>query len=91
VVLAGLVAAVVLVAGRAVGGPPGAASGPAPPDAIDRYVVRPGDTLWEIARARVGAEADPRPFVDRIREASGLETSALQAGEVLLIPPGVEA
>jgi Tfp pilus assembly protein FimV len=81
--LIGLVAAVVLLAGRAVGGPAGTVAGRAGPE---RYVVQPGDTLWEIARVRVGSEADPRPFVDRIRELSGLETSALRAGEVLLVP-----
>jgi hypothetical protein len=84
----GLVAAVVLLAGQAVGGPPGTVAGGARPE---RYVVQPGDTLWEIARVRVGPEADPRPLVDGIRELSGLETSALRAGEVLLVPPGVEA
>ncbi|HJV05657.1 MAG TPA: LysM peptidoglycan-binding domain-containing protein [Actinomycetota bacterium] len=81
-VLVGLVA-VALLGGRAVGGVPGPSSESAP---VERYLVRPGDTLWEIARVRLGPEADPRPFVDRIRELSGLETSVLRAGEVLLVP-----
>jgi LysM repeat protein len=83
-VLGALVGAVVLAAGRAAGGPPGSASAPPP---VERYVVRSGDTLWEIARARVGAAADPRPFIEEIRDLSGLGTSTLQAGQVLLVPP----
>ena len=82
-ILAGLVGAVVLAAGRAAGGPPGSVARPAP---LERYVVRAGDTLWEIARARVGSAADPRPFIEEIRELSGLETSSLRAGEILLVP-----
>jgi len=51
-----------------------------------RYVVRAGDTLWEIARGLVGPTGDPRPAVDVIREANGLGTTPLLAGEALLIP-----
>jgi nucleoid-associated protein YgaU len=78
-----LVGAAVLVAGRAAGGPPG--TSPASP-LVERYVVRSGDTLWEIARTRVGAAADPRPFIEEIRDLSGLATSSLRAGQVLLVP-----
>jgi nucleoid-associated protein YgaU len=52
----------------------------------ERYVVQSGDTLWDIARARVGSEGDPRPMVANIREANGLGTAALRSGEVLLLP-----
>jgi nucleoid-associated protein YgaU len=82
--LAALVGAAVLVAGRAAGGPPGSAPGPTPPE---RYVVRAGDTLWEIARARLGGTADPRPLIEEIRDLSGLATSSLEPGQVLLVPP----
>ena len=84
VLLAALVGAAVLVAGRAAGGPPGTASAPSPPE---RYVVRAGDTLWEIARARLSEAADPRPFIEEIQDLSGLDTSSLRAGQVLLVPP----
>jgi nucleoid-associated protein YgaU len=50
-------------------------------------VVRAGDTLWEIARARLGGTADPRPFIEEIRDLSGLATSSLEPGQVLLVPP----
>jgi nucleoid-associated protein YgaU len=78
-----LVGAVILMAGRAAGGPPGAIERPAP---ADRYVVRSGETLWEIARARVGAEGDPRPLIEEIRRLSGLGTSSLRVGQVLVLP-----
>jgi nucleoid-associated protein YgaU len=52
-----------------------------------RMVVRPGQTLWEIARALVGPEGDPRPVVQRIREANGLGPSqALLPGMSLVVP-----
>jgi nucleoid-associated protein YgaU len=82
-VLAALAGAVILMAGRAAGGPPGAVARPVP---VDRYVVRSGETLWEIARARVGAAGDPRPFIEEIRRLSGLGTSGLRAGQVLVLP-----
>jgi nucleoid-associated protein YgaU len=50
-------------------------------------VVRAGDTLWEIARARLSEAADPRPFIEEIQDLSGLDTSSLRAGQVLLVPP----
>lgn len=84
-VLAALVGAVILMAGRAAGGPPGTAGAPTP---VERYVVRSGDTLWEIARTRVGASEDPRPFIEEIRRLSGLGASSLRTGQVLLVPAG---
>jgi len=52
-----------------------------------RLVVRPGETLWEIARAVVGPEGDPRPVVERIREANGLAPSeSLLPGTSLVVP-----
>lgn len=50
----------------------------------ERYVVQPGDTLWSIAERR-GAD-DPRKDVWEIREANGLSGSALQVGQVLVLP-----
>lgn len=52
-----------------------------------RYVIRPGDTLWGLARARVGPQGDPRPLVQEIRRANGLDPRApLLAGMELVIP-----
>ena len=56
-------------------------------EAAPRVVVRPGDTLWEIARAVVGSEGDPRPLVERIREANGIASSEpLLPGTSLVVP-----
>jgi nucleoid-associated protein YgaU len=49
-----------------------------------RYVVRSGDTLWEIAAARYGG--DPRKAVWRISERNGLHGEALTPGAVLYLP-----
>jgi LysM repeat protein len=51
-----------------------------------RYVtVEPGETLWQIAR-RVAPGDDPRDTVDRLRQLNGLDTSAVQAGQRLVVP-----
>jgi nucleoid-associated protein YgaU len=54
------------------------------PAAQHRYVVRPGDTLWSIAR-RIH-DGDPRALVDAIQSANGTDPGALVPGQVLLIP-----
>ena len=48
------------------------------------YVVRPGDTLWTIAR-RADPGADPRPLVDRLVEVNDLR-GTLHAGDQLQLP-----
>ena len=50
-----------------------------------RYVVRPGDTLWEIAAERY--DGDPREAIWRIKERNGLRRSELHPGVVLALPP----
>jgi len=49
-----------------------------------RYVVRPGDTLWSIAR-RIH-DGDPRALVDAIQAANETDPGALVPGQVLLVP-----
>jgi nucleoid-associated protein YgaU len=49
-----------------------------------RYLVRSGDTLWEIAEARYAG--DPRKAVWRISARNGLHGGALTPGTVLWLP-----
>jgi hypothetical protein len=51
----------------------------------DRYVVKPGDTLWEIAAERY--QGDPRRAVWRLQERNGLTSAALVPGMTLYLPP----
>ena len=50
----------------------------------ERYVVKPGDTLWTIASARYGG--DPREAVWRLRQRNGAAAAALEPGETLVLP-----
>jgi nucleoid-associated protein YgaU len=52
--------------------------------AEERYVVRSGDTLWELASARLGG--DPREGVWRIQERNHLRAAELRPGMVLYLP-----
>lgn len=58
--------------------PAATSSGP-----VEIHVVRPGDTIWSIAR-RVQPEGDLRPLVDRIT--SRRDSSPLQVGEEIVVP-----
>jgi LysM repeat protein len=48
------------------------------------YVVRPGDTLWDIAAANYGG--DPREAVWKIQDRNHLEGTVLSPGERLVLP-----
>jgi hypothetical protein len=74
-VIACLALALALSSARAAGGP----------QAEARYVVKPGDTLWEIAADRYGG--DPRSAVWRLQERNGLASGALVPGMILYLPP----
>ncbi len=58
-----------------------------PPTArsVRTVVVRPGDTLWSIAR-RVAPGQDPRGVVDAIADANGVEAGSLVPGQTLVLP-----
>lgn len=87
--MATLLIALVLAGSALAQATQGASAGePVGPHRRDRVVrvVRPGDTLWGIARALVGPEGDPRPTVDAIREANHLGSRALPAGTRLVLP-----
>lgn len=56
--------------------------------AEERYLVRPGDTLWALAAERFGG--DPRAGIWEIRERNGLADAVLEPGVVLYLPPREE-
>ena len=75
-----------LVAGAWAGPVAEALGGSAPrPASSVRYVVRGGDTLWDIAE-RVAPGRDPRPVVDAIAAANGVAPGELVPGQALTIP-----
>jgi nucleoid-associated protein YgaU len=78
VILAAIFSVFLLIGG------PAEAEGPPPPSS--EYVVSAGDTLWSIAKARVGPGVDVRGAIAEIRETSGLSSSDIHPGQVLLIP-----
>jgi nucleoid-associated protein YgaU len=59
------------------------AAGRAP--ATRTWVVRPGDTLWAIARRIAGPGVDLRPVVDELAAANGVE-GPLAIGIHLALP-----
>jgi nucleoid-associated protein YgaU len=64
---------------------PGLAADPAP-DGTTTVVVRPGDTLWQLARG-LDTTADPRATIDAIVELNDLRSGAdITAGDVLVVP-----
>ncbi|HXV69957.1 MAG TPA: LysM peptidoglycan-binding domain-containing protein [Acidimicrobiia bacterium] len=66
-----------------IGGAADAGEGPGP---SIRYVVAQGDTLWDVAADHVGPDEDVRPLIQEIKELSGIQSSSLRPGQVLLIP-----
>jgi LysM repeat protein len=81
VLLAGFLTGGVLLSGglATAGTEPGAAA------TAQRVTVAPGETLWSISE-RVAPDADPRDTVAEILELNHLQSSAVQAGSVLLLP-----
>jgi len=54
------------------------------PQASDRVVVAPGDTVWSIAAAHY--RGDPRPHVEAILQANRMATPLLTPGQSLRLP-----
>jgi hypothetical protein len=50
------------------------------------YTVKPGDSVWTIARRLVGASGDPRPAVDDLIERNRLQHAIIRPGELILLP-----
>lgn len=78
-----LVASTVASSALASGGKALASGGQAP---VRVVLVRPGETVWELAE-RVDGDRDPRAVVDRIAELNDLaRVGSIQAGDRLRIP-----
>jgi LysM repeat protein len=50
------------------------------------YRVKPGDTLWQIARTHGPDDADTRRIVAVIEKLNQIDGGSLQAGQVIEIP-----
>ncbi|WP_240669679.1 LysM peptidoglycan-binding domain-containing protein [Actinoplanes solisilvae] len=77
VLLASLASAVLFTTASRAEEPP---TGPPP-----TIVVRPGDTLWDIA-ARTLPRGDGQGAVDELRRLNGLSSSVVHPGDVLILP-----
>ena len=51
------------------------------------YIVKPGDTLWTIARKHTAGKSDIRRYIYDIKDKNGMKEPDLRPGQVLLIPP----
>lgn len=64
----------------------GSQAGTTPTGSATRTVtVQTGETLWQIAR-QVAPADDPRDTIHRIRDLNALNTSVVQAGQLLIVP-----
>lgn len=50
------------------------------------YYVKPGDTLWDIAKAYSNNNVDLRDLVREIEEKNQLKSAAIYIGDMLLVP-----
>ena len=87
VIISTIVVALVLLLPSAFGATPGQ-GGEA---ATDAYVVRRGDTWWEIAEDRTAAGQDIRGTIISIRRMNDLDSSMIQPGAVLVVPASTTA
>lgn len=80
--------AVALVLAGAAAWPAGADVGPgggAQPAAV-RVVLRPGDTVWDLARLHAPAGTPHTAYVRRVLAANDVDPAALRPGAVLVLP-----
>lgn len=83
VVFVAAVLALTFMGGRATAD--GEPAGEIRPTAV--YVVRPGDTLWDIA-ARLAPERDPRVVVASLERSAG--GSTIHAGQRIVLPASLQ-
>lgn len=66
----------------------GAASADTLPEPTTEYVVASGDTLWAIASRLTPEGDDVRVLLREIKDLSGIRSSSLTPGQVLVVPGG---
>ena len=59
---------------------------PAKPTGFEPYVVKAGDTLWEIAETVTPKGEDVRRVVELIKVRNAMKDSGIQIGELLDVP-----
>jgi hypothetical protein len=52
---------------------------------LGQTVVQPGESLWAVAK-RVAPGHDPRAVIDQIADLNDLDSSAVAAGQLLVVP-----
>jgi len=75
-----MIAAAVLVTSRA------AADGPVSAQQVERHVVQPGETMWQIATAVAEPGEDVRDVVFDLVRLNELPNAGLMAGQVIVVP-----
>mgnify|MGYP001814086949 CR=1 FL=1 len=82
VIISTIVVALVLLLPSAFGATTG------PPSAVptEDYVVRSGDTLWDIAAERTDVGEDVRGTITSIRRLNDLTSSMIMPGEIIMVP-----
>jgi hypothetical protein len=82
-VLVAAVALLVLISFGRTGSQAATATGTGP--SLQQATVQPGETLWAVAQ-RIAPKNDPREVIAQIRRINHLGSSALRAGQQLLLP-----
>jgi hypothetical protein len=85
VVVLALVIVLLVLTAIAVQAPSGAANESATPATHEVIVVRPGDTLWSIAKDHAPGR-DIRAVIHEIEELNGLASGRISAGQRLFLP-----
>jgi len=83
-----LLLAVTIVLGATFAATRADAGGPVSAPVVERYVVAPGDTLWEIAVGLAKPGEDLRDVVREVQLLNRLPSAGLTAGQAILLPVG---